>query len=427
MQKLILSYIILIPFMNFLELPVTGKKIQMTEMLFVIMAFYFFILILKNKVVFPNTNKKNLIILFLWPVSLLISLVFNPGKLSLFESLGAIYLVVLTIVIYINVLNDELFLDKVLKILVISGIIAGCLGTLGWCLTQAGYDTALAWSSKRDYPYLGKIGRAKGFTTNPNMLASILILSSFITYLVFYTQKFSKKKLLILQLFFLGALLLTLSKFIVPFLAMHIVILSITFSKNKMLRISAITTAIAMSLFYLFATHLLILKPGPKTDKMLIEEAYADIVPVGSVGDKNIYKTNYTINKIACLEAIERNPLTGLGGGQYNSFLGDLKEEKLYPEYFPSYDPHNTFLGIWAENGIVSQLLMLLIFVIVFVNILKIKHKNIKYSCMVYFLYVLLEASVTDIMNFRQYWVLVAILFAYVISQSNKNDSVEQD
>ena len=415
MNKLIYSYCFLIPFMNLLKLPMLGRKIQLTEIIFLLLVIQFLYLVGTQKI---KVNYKMSALILSWPLSVSIATLINFNRSSILELFGSIYLSLLAIIISTLVLENRIKIQNILMSILLGGISAGTLGIIGWLLTQNEYPTSLAWDSSRDYPYLGKVGRAQGYTTNPNMLASYMVMCSFISWILFYKKIFSIKVNNLLQIFLSLVILLTLSKFIVPYIGAQMITTSIIFFKSKIINKLAYISFIALGIFYLLATHLLLLENSSETEKMLINEAYASIEPINQFDSKSLYITNYTINKQASFYAIQEHPFSGLGGGNFNAYVGKLKEINKYPSFFTNYDPHNTFLGVWAENGLIAWCVMLLFIVCIFRSIKIQKESVLRTLLYSYIAYLILEASVTDIMNFRQYWIIAAIFISTTIKNS---------
>ena len=164
------AYILSLPFLNVLNLPVTGKKLQPPEIVFCFLA------ILSLSDLWRKRQKLidgilDWSILF-WLLALVTSAISSSQKHSWLEILGTFYLCCLYFIfkVIINKENLEFLKNSYLW----SASIASTFGIAGWTLTRFGIHTILAWPTTQPYPYIGLFGRAKAFTTNPNMLASVL-------------------------------------------------------------------------------------------------------------------------------------------------------------------------------------------------------------------------------------------------------------
>jgi len=120
-------------------------------------------------------------------------------------------------------------------------------------------------------------------------------------------------------------------------------------------------------------------------------------------------------NSLISIKAIGQSFPWGLGSGKFNEYAHELKNNDLYPTHVPYPDPHSTYFGILAENGLLGLIALggIIFFVTIMSrNILKENsHDSHFITCLPpIFITIAIEAVCTDVMNFRHYWILLILL-----------------
>jgi len=97
----------------------------------------------------------------------------------------------------------------------------------------------------------------------------------------------------------------------------------------------------------------------------------------------------------------------------------------LFPKHIPDYDPHSTFVGSFAETGILGFAAILFLTFVLFKmsnQLLKTKkYYNLKVTLAACLLIFFMEAISVDSINFRHMWLVFAILSAiYNLEQNQK-------
>ena len=112
------------------------------------------------------------------------------------------------------------------------------------------------------------------------------------------------------------------------------------------------------------------------------------------------------------MSAFHSSPLFGIGPGNYNQYISELKEVGLHPLNFPNWDPHSTYFGVLAENGIFGLISLVGIFSLIIYKLLKhYPSQNIyNYALASIIVGLLIDGISLDIMKFRHLWVLIAII-----------------
>jgi len=302
-----------------------------------------------------------------------------------------------------------------------AGLLGAGLGLTGWVLSMAGWDTPLAWSAQTWFPYLGHVARAQGLTGNPNMLHSLLAGPFLLLLARRWSGNGARWEGAALGLIGLG-LLLCLSR-------ATVLLLAVVFWLGMHLRgwnRGLVRLSIGgLVLVFLFFSHVLVGKRGQLNWAELRANAYTLDRPFLTRGDWQFVATNYLVNKRSALLAGWRHFPFGVGPGGHNAFVQKLKAEGLYPGYFTAYDPHCTYTGTWGELGLLGLLALgWLGWALWRKSRSLLRRKDapegwLALGLTACLLLAALEALTTDIMNFRHYWVLAALLAA-LPSQSSR-------
>ena len=113
------------------------------------------------------------------------------------------------------------------------------------------------------------------------------------------------------------------------------------------------------------------------------------------------------------LLSFSNNPLFGVGIGNYNLFIDELKTFNNFPLNFPNWDPHSTYFGELAEKGILGIISLFLFFIFIFYLLAK----NINYFgndllilTIAVLIFVLIDAISLDVTKFKHLWIYLAII-----------------
>ena len=419
------AYVISVGFTDVLNLPLVGSKIQVPEIIFIPLLFTWIIHNFKDASIRNLLPGKLELSILLYILVAALSTIFNESTKSWLEVIGLIYLFGVYIVFKTSL---KLIPDpaKFIRTAFIScGIVAALSAKFGWTLASNGIETILAMPDDVNYPYLGHLARATGFMDSPNMLFNLLAVCMLIYFP--YFLGLSHKKItdyLILYILAIGAIL-TFSKSIL----LLIIALMYIFYKRKTIRkpfLQFSMTAIASFLFIIWitGTHILVRKSSETDWSQGREKGYTLSTPFAETGSFQLFKTNYLVNKESAIQAGKRNSILGVGPGNFNQFVGRLKEEGLYPEYFINFDPHSTYLGAFAEMGLIGLLGMMFLCYQIFLSLQRTKTGIINRSFLISvnacFLFLALEAISMDILNFRHVWILIGVLSLSLHLPQNK-------
>ena len=195
------------------------------------------------------------------------------------------------------------------------------------------------------------------------------------------------------------------------------VILILYFNQRSILSYTwRLTTKIAVaSLFivYIFGTHFIIVEKDQ--DSELLKGDYIAGPALIETANYSIYPSQYWSLKEISLQAISQSFPWGLGPRKFNDYAHELKKNDAYPTHVPYPDPHSTYLGTLAENGLLGLIVFfgIIYFIVKYSRKILNNHSANQYmlACLPsIFIVIGIEAFSTDVMNFRHYWILLILL-----------------
>jgi hypothetical protein len=306
-------------------------------------------------------------------------------------------------------------------------IILTCGIALGaWLLNVWGYPNHLVRSIPH-YPFIGTQYRALGFTSTSNMLGSMVMMALFLQLYLRVTEERRTT-----QLWQNGAIVFLLCAFGFAFAKVGVMAIAgigvfVFFAYNTMrqwYRYLLLGVVVVLSVFYMLVSHI-----GISIDTEFKEaQAYGSIsdttYQIGSItiGERN----NLTLKKGA-LHVFGQHPMWGIGSGQFAHSQEQLKQEKVFYQNLRVADPHCTFCGAMAELDFLGGALLLIGVIVLwqtFHTMLKTHPKEMFPSILLGLLFaVTMESTLADIMNFRHYAFLLAIMGSYWYTQQHYNTS----
>lgn len=408
-------YIVLCCFPHLTKLPITGYKLQPSELIFFLLSIFIFTqksfyIYLTNTFTAMFKKKAYLILSISFYLSVVfISTGFNFFKTTLLETIGVLYLVTAFFVLFYIFSHDRFGNPGIWKKrLIFSMIIAGASGLVGWFFHMLGFENPTG--IVRNYPYFGEVFRLQGFTATPAFFFNI-VGTAFIMIWMSDDRKaeFNSGKIL---LFILGAaLVLTLSKSLLIILICILLFEVLKKDIPKNLKTIGFITAFGIFIFLQTATHFLFVSSETATtEETFIDDTYVSNLPIYQSGDFCILETNYLLYKRSAIIAGYRNPLFGVGLGQHTYFLQNLATEPAYIDKYhgQSGDSHSTFTGMFGELGILGFLSVIFLFMTLFKVTM---HLPSQFWWTV--LFFTLESINADIMNFRHFWIFIALIAAF--------------
>ena len=306
-------------------------------------------------------------------------------------------------------------IKRMIKVTILSSLIAALTGVIGFGLGYFGIDTTQ--SIIRLSPYtVENVIQAKGFTPTQNMLASIIMIG-----VLFHLQKLiinqinSKGKDYLILLILLFGFILTFSKTIVCLLIGIILVLYFNYKSilSNTWRLTTKIAVVGLFIVYIFGTHFIIVEKDQDSD--LLKGDYIAGSALIEIDNYSMYPSQYWSLKEISLEAISQSFPFGLGPGKFNGFAHEFKKNDTYSTHVPYPDPHSTYLGTLSENGLLGliALLGIIYFVVKYSRkILNNQSANqYMFACLPsIFIVIGIEAVSTDVMNSRHYWILLILL-----------------
>jgi len=418
---LLCLYIIAIPFQKIIWLSIVNDKIQIPEIIFVIL-----ILLFIPKLKWANWKNIKMTALdkaiILWFLIGIINLIIHFNVTTFLELSGQFYLFCLYFLIQFIFFNSqakeiELFLAKAfitqLAIIIITLFIGLTL------LTQ---DINIGvFQIFYSYPYFGDLYRLKVLTNEPVMLVSILSIPFWIITAIINGKiktNSINKRALILLIIIIGLMLLGTYGKSLPFILAILILYFNTLVKNKkIIFVSLFASFLIISSILL--THIIVTQK-PFREK----EVYGLAIPFLKIDNYYLYKSWYFVQKDNALKEFIEHPYFGCGGGNLLNVI-NLKYKKMEETISrPAYDPLSTYTGILAEYGISGFLTLLFLMFTIYKEVVRLPDSNsLKWIFICSFSYFMLEAISTDIQNFRHLWILLGFFGVTVRSQQYPGNS----
>jgi hypothetical protein len=348
------------------------------------------------------------------------------------ELLVSIYLVALYFAIRVSA--SEPALRRFPALFVASATIAAALGILGFGLAVAGVDTSLAFPAGTPYPYLGTTARAQALTSTPGMLASILMFALLLVAGAWKARPWVR--LTAASVVALG-LLLTFSKTILCLLAGLIAVAYVMRRRHDPARRGLPLAGVAVAPLLLAATyfalsHFVILRESANRTNlergMFVSEEPLARISFGS-GRYVVLRTNYFFNKRTSLIAVRQTWPIGVGPGRQPAFAGALRRDGLYPVNLWLGAPHSTYLGAAAEGGLPGVLGLAAFLGALTVGVLRLTARDdlvsgFSAAAAGALVALLIEGLSTDVMHFRHYWWLAAVVAAWSVRETSWRESM---
>lgn len=313
----------------------------------------------------------------------------------------------------IRIVADEETIRAAAAAMVVGATVAAALGVIGFALSELDVPTPLAFSADSTYPYLGRAARARALTSTPNMLASILMLALLLLGAGAARVGAGSRRLAtaILGLGFV----LTFSKTLVPLAAGGIVVRGLRRRSSRLARLGVAASWLAAAAVFSVFSHAVLLCGG--ADRGQLEQGmFITGRPLRSdvAAGCNVYPTNYFFNKRASLIAIERSWPWGIGPGRHPAFVGQLQTEGAYPEALWLAAPHSSYTGAAAELGLPGVLGLGAFLGGLALGIREALRQDatrpLAVAAAAALAALLIEAVATDVMHFRHYTWLAALV-----------------
>lgn len=312
---------------------------------------------------------------------------------------------------------------------ILSATVAGFLGIVGFCLALFPFNTPLA-IELRPYPYLGNMARAQALTTHPTMLANILIFGVILILGIIYEKRKTCWYQILSVTIMVIALFLTLSKSFVNLAAAILIMFLILYWDKIWKRVLLISSLIFLVIGFQVMTHFYFVSHFNQNNMgELVEKSLVSGEKIFEFNNLEVYPTSYLVIKKMEIEIFRDIMMSGTGPGGYNERVKFLQEKGLYPSNLVAFDPHSSYFGILVEQGIVGVIFLFVAMLFIVITTANICHSAFTKQRGIYaaiassIIIMANEAMVTDILNFRQLWVILGIAAAVWIVEKNKTQT----
>jgi len=306
---------------------------------------------------------------------------------------------------------------NVLNCFVLSVAASGIIGAIGIIMLLTGHPSTLVLVLPA-YPYVGAMAKASAFTASPNMLASMCMLACVFNafLLVSRPKNLSLAVLATTMTILLISVVLAISKTLICIIGILLIILSVLpYNIVQTFKIPLrISGAMCFVLFILVAHFVIGSAHGEK---------FAASRDAGYIEDGDTFAgiycapTVYVSIKRGLLSVISENNAFGIGPGQFFEQHAILQSKGIYSDKLEPFEPHSTPLGCLAELG-VSSCAFFIIALAIIIRGLRDKvlssesglNKTFGIFLLILLAGIITESLVTDIMKFRHYWLLYALI-----------------
>ncbi|MFC1887461.1 O-antigen ligase family protein [Candidatus Cloacimonadota bacterium] len=349
--------VLIFSFLTYFILPLLYTKMAVDPLLtvryllklFILTTSYFVLLFFWKNLNFKGLKSPQTLIILLFTITTLVSGISAINKAEYFYSLSKDCSNLLFYILIIILLKKNLESTNLLiKTIIVSSIFFSFIGIgqffFGWFLSIPGYESYYSTFANR------------------NLLSSICFLvSPFILYGYFRLNRIWKVLCIIaiIQITFTISIIMARAVFLAVFLATYVLVLIIIFLKLRFSRSLSKTFRILIIIVILTS----IISVGiSKTE--FFKEKHPKISRKNLGTDSSIFVRIYAWKKTWAM--IQDQPFTGVGAGNWKIILPKYKIEgkRLESGAYQYIRPHNDYLWVWAENGILGFIFYLLIFII---------------------------------------------------------------
>jgi hypothetical protein len=399
-------------FTNLLHLPFVQNKVQLTEILFVILLPF---IPYKELVGYHIKNNRTFILLVSGYLLFdMISSLLSKQWHSIFESAGRIYLVIVFMILcyHFSKLNLAELFQRLQSVVFFCTITIAVIAVTGYAIAY--FAKYLFVSPFFNYPYFGTVYRFRGPTVHPSMMINVLV---FLFCLAMGLRDHIKNRAIQnMGLALLGiCAVLTFSKSIILiFFGLLIFFLQ---SKKILGKKLLLGTAFFFTVLLIVVTHFVFTGKDTLQIKNFDSTNFTSGKILYQAKHFTIMEAGYLAIKRVEIDLAGSHLFFGVGTGNFNQHLHWYKVHGRFPEKLPDFDPHSTYLGALVENGLFAFLLLLAVFIFVFRFFIKQKNlvtDRFLLSLFIIYLAFLMDGISTDVLNFRHLWVFFAITFAYV-------------
>ena len=404
------AYIISCAIEGIFTIPLAGNIIQLPEVIFLLFASYFFINI--NKIKWREFKFIRLdFALFAYALAVLLSWISSGKNNALGEVLGITYFLSFYFMCNIIFRPSQHLYSNAQKLAFTSAATAGFFGLIGWLLLYFFDNNSMAWLFP-NYPILGDTIRVKGFIRGPIILADFLAIGLilFLLWCKFDYKSIHKKWRLAFLLILAGLIMTKTKSILVVYFILAGAYLKLKPSSKRVswfLKSSSWMTLI----IYLITSHVFFIEKESPDFQQKLKSPYSSCQAYETF-NKNwmLIPSVYSSQKALAVIAGIRHIPFGIGGNQLILYNREIHEEGILPCH-NTLTPHSTYFGAFGELGIFGLCMLLILLITIYQTIQTSGFStDVLIVAMTLYLYLLLQAITTDVMNFRHYWLLLVFL-----------------
>lgn len=416
-EWLLLAFFFFVPFVRLFFFPVVSAKIQPTEIAFLFLfpiALYYY-----KWDLIPKSNAVKGVVAAYLGINLLSGIVAGSVN-GILEAIGRVYLVALALIIaqFVQSGNEQgQRAERLVQAWSVGAILMAIISAVGYAAALNGYlsQTVVVYEN---YPYFGTVIRAAGLTGGANSLVYVCMLPL----LYFYRRVRSGKSGMWWLVLLVAICLATISKECTLVVLGCFLVDPWVFANWPKLRKVGL---VGVSLILWFGTHFIVQRPNEVQGSYLEGTAYTSENVFWKGENVQLLETSYLALKRAGLAVGNKHLLLGVGPGEFNKHLPEEKTLGVYPEHLPDYDPHSTWVGAFAETGILGLLSLIALTISGWLLCVRPSTRAIWASSDFMLpvgvsILLLLIASVSlDIMNFRYLWAPFGLLVGVLASHKH--------
>ena len=407
-------YILLCGFQNILHLPLLEEKLQVSDLWFLVILFQLayswktFHLVFTKLSSFKFIRFYGILLIAFLSINFISCLVnFSTG--GLLDCIGKLYLVSMHVVFIACcvVLNSSNPQGRIFRAFIHLAVIISVIGLIGWILSICGIEN-LTTEIYKGYPYFGDAHRIRAFSPTASFYISIVSIGiASALYEFIFLSKRNVYGFLALLMSLVAVLCFTKSFLFIILIWILFFLFKIQATFKYMLFITVVFLAA-----HLAATHFLFISKNQFNNLSLLNGPFASGEILYKSNEFAIAASSYYQLKKTSWKIFATNPWWGIGPGNFNHEIANLKMQGNYPVQLSNYDPHSTILGALAETGLFG-FLILIVMVIFYLNCLswyQIKKNPITFLLLVLVLIIGAEGLSMDVLNFRHYWIVLSLV-----------------
>lgn len=404
-------------FTNLIHIRHVGAKVQLTEILFLLMLpFVPYVKVWQYQV----ANNLTFIKLVLAYLALdMLSSVLSHHVSAIAESLGRCYLftIFLFLSFWLSAIDAKSLLNVVSSVFITATLLVGAVAIYSYLGLILHYPSRHLMYFAH-YPYFGELYRLRVGAIYPSLFISIITVP--LIFLVGTNKSTTlRNPARIAIIILLACTALTLSKSILLITMCLIALGLFKFKKLNAIVLFAVTAVFTLAIT--FFTHFIVVKHNSAEEQHLYTTIYTSNRIFCSAFGYDLLETDYTTVKRTEIDAAKKTLLIGVGTGNFNNLVGQYKKRGLFPLKLNNLDPHCTYLGTLVEGGLPALLVLLALLGYIFkrfTNRTDLFTDRITLSLFLIYITFLIDGISTDILNFRHLWVFLALVIVYLHEQT---------